>query len=448
MLFEGIEGPFDATGASTSCGMSFGPSWEQLGQFDPGMAPVDVALARIRQLSAHEVGHTLGFSHNFAASANDRASVMDYPAPLAKLNEVGEFDLSDAYAVGIGEWDKVAVRFAYSDFSESVKEEEALDSILSESIRRGLLYVTDSDARPPGAAHPLASLWDNGADPVSALEHTMRVRRAALERFGEGNIAVGQPLSELTRVLVPLYLHHRYQVEATAKLMGGVFYGYKVRGDDMPLQEIASPSQQREALRAVLSTVSPTELTLEPELLRLLQPVAFGYSDRRERFSGRTDPAFDPLSAAETAAGISLAAVLQSERSGRLVLFHSENPDNPGLEEVIDAVLAVTWKRDPETDALGQTVARVVQDVALTLLLGLASDPDALADVRAVAVSKLVSLKDYLKARSPANELEEAHGTQAIARIERFLDRPHAVDGPLKSLRVPPGSPIGNPGIN
>ena len=46
---------------------------------------MELDIARIRQLSAHEIGHTIGFAHNFAASTNNRASVMDYPHPLVNL---------------------------------------------------------------------------------------------------------------------------------------------------------------------------------------------------------------------------------------------------------------------------------------------------------------------------------------------------------------------------
>src|SRR3954465_11906182 len=83
---------------------------------------LEMVLARLRQLAAHEVGHTLGLQHNYAASPVNRASVMDYPAPREQLGADGVPDLSDAYAKGIGEWDKVAIAYGYQDFAPETNE--------------------------------------------------------------------------------------------------------------------------------------------------------------------------------------------------------------------------------------------------------------------------------------------------------------------------------------
>ncbi|MEP7270106.1 MAG: DUF5117 domain-containing protein [Acidobacteriota bacterium] len=196
------------------------PDLEYLAQMDPSTDSGAMSLARLRQLSAHEVGHTLGLTHNFAASAYGRASVMDYPAPLVEIKN-GKLDLSNAYGVGIGTYDKFAVTFAYSEFNTASEERTALEQIIQRGVDAGMLFISDSDARPAGAAHPLASLWDNGSDPVAMLRHEMDVRRLGIEQFGLGNIEIGTPLSLLEAKFLPLYLHHRYQLQAAVKSVGG-----------------------------------------------------------------------------------------------------------------------------------------------------------------------------------------------------------------------------------
>ncbi len=426
-----------------SCGMGGGLEASYLAQFDPNRSPVEVSLARIRQLAAHEVGHTLGFAHNFAASVNDRASVMDYPAPLVKLGSDGSLDLSEAYAVGIGEWDKIAVRYAYSDFAPGTDEKPALEAILSEAASKGLLFLTDEDARPLGAAQPLASLWDNGADPIQALRDLMRVRRAALARFSEANIPVGAPMSELENTLVPLYLYHRHQTEATVKMLGGVFYQYKLRGDSLPNQSVAPPERQREALKAVLETLAPSELALSESTIALLHPLAFGYDDTRERFPSHTGQVFDPLAAANTAADITLAALLDPERAARLEVFHARNPENPGLGEVIDALIAATWRAPRPGSEWEATVGRVIQDVTVARLMGLAGNERAASGVRSTVSAKLGELARFLEGRENRGAPDGPHAAETRRRVESFLNRPYPPDKSTDQLEPPPGSPIG-----
>src|SRR5262249_10691095 len=268
-----------------------------------------MALARIRQLAAHEVGHTLGLAHNFAASTYGRASVMDYPAPVVEINE-GRLDLSHAYAAGIGEYDKFAIQYAYSELPPG-DERAQLEKLVEDGIAHGMLFISDEDARPAGAAHPLASLWDNGANPVAMLQHEMAGRRIGLSQFGIGSIAPGTAMGMLVAKLLPLYLYHRYQLAAAVKSVGGIYYTYSVKAAGRPspsqVQEIVPGARQREALDAVLDTIKSDELRIPKGALDLIPPMAFGHGrGHTELFDKRMDPAFDPIAAASVAADLAV----------------------------------------------------------------------------------------------------------------------------------------------
>ncbi len=305
-----------------ACLADMSPEPDYLLALDDSTDILAMSLARIRQLAAHETGHTLGFAHNFAASTYGRGSVMDYPAPWVDIKD-GKLDLSHAYATGIGEFDKFAVRYAYSQFPEDANETQALEQILEDGVAHGMLYITDSDARPANAAHPLASLWDNGADPIATLGHEMEVRRIGLSQFGLTSIPVGMPLSELELKLLPLYLHHRYQLLAAVKSLGGVNFTYAVRtpgGPNPPVvAEIVPPAKQKAALAAVLDTLSVDALRFPDRVLSLIPPTAFGYGDgTAEPFDRRTNPTFDPIGAATIAADVAVSALLQPQRAARV----------------------------------------------------------------------------------------------------------------------------------
>src|SRR6266478_4668578 len=239
----------------------------------PGAAKAqEMALARLRQLAAHEVGHTLGLMHNYSASTVNRSSVMDYPPPYVKVGADGVPDLSEAYAKGIGEWDKVSIAFGYQDFAPGTNEAAALNKILLDAYGRGLRYLTDQDARPAGSSSSVAHLWDSGANAVDELNRLMQVRATALKNFGEKNIREGAPLATIEDVLVPVYLLHRYQVEAASKLVGGLDYTFALRGDGQTPTQIVAPAEQRRALVAVLATLKPEALALPESLLKMSPP--------------------------------------------------------------------------------------------------------------------------------------------------------------------------------
>jgi hypothetical protein len=404
---------------------------------------LEMVLARLRQLSAHEVGHTLGLQHNYAASPVSRASVMDYPAPRAKLGADGVPDLSDAYAKGIGEWDKVSVAYGYQDFPAGTNEQQALDRTLSEAFARGLMYLTDQDARPPSSASSVAHLWDNGTNVIDELGNVMKVRAAALRRFGENNIREGAPMATIEEVLVPIYMYHRYQVEAAAKVVGGQDYVFSVKGKGDRNPQIVSPEEQRRALAAVLETIKPDALAVPESLLRLIPPRPSGYPRTREDFRIRTQPVFDSLAPAEAAADHVSGFLFNQERAARLVQFHARDARNPGLGEVIDKILASTWKAPAATGYAGE-IQHTVNMIILNDLMSLASGERALNQVRAIASWKLDQLKTWAtqQTRLTADENRRAFLYYAIEQIKRFQDDPKKIN--LTRPQAPPdGQPIG-----
>ncbi|MGI4831669.1 MAG: zinc-dependent metalloprotease [Janthinobacterium lividum] len=405
-----------------------------------------MVLARIRQLSAHETGHTLGLAHNYIASSISQSdSVMDYPHPYISLDKAGQIDLSHAYAVNIGDWDKVAINYGYRQFAPgttSTAEHAALSKILSDADKRGQIFITDEDARPFGSAHPHAHLWDNGADPAAELNRVLAVRAVALNQFGENAIRNGTPLSELEKTLVPLYLYHRYQAEATIKEIGGLEYRYNLRGDGQPLPEIVAAADQRKALTAVLTTLSPTTLTLPENLLRLLPPVAFGYPRTQESLPAQTGLTFDPIASAEAAADLTLRVLFNKERAARLVQYHARDPQVPALDDVIDATLKFVAAR-PTGEGLAAAVSRVVEARTIEALLVLAADPSAAYEARAIARARLAAWSAATPAGS--GEAETAHHAALVARIAE-LQNTEMKFVPAPAITAPPGMPIGDDG--
>jgi len=404
---------------------------------------LEMALARLRQLAAHEVGHTLGLEHNYSSSTVNRSSVMDYPPPYVKLSADGVPDLSDAYATGIGEWDKVAIAFGYQDFAPGTDEAASLNKILGDAFARGLRFLTDQDARPAGSSSSVAHLWDSGANPVDELNRLMTVRAAALKRFGENNIREGDPLATIEDALVPIYMLHRYQVEAASKLVGGMDYVFALRGDGQTPTNVVSPAEQRRALAAVLATLKPQTLALPEPLLKMIPPRPPDYERGREHFKIRTSPAFDALAPAEAAAQHTLQFLFNPSRAARLVEFHARSAANLSLEEVLDAVIAATWKA-PRGANYDGAIARVVDDVALYDLLALATNDSAAPEVKAIAAFKAHQLKAWLGGAAPgAGDDEQAHRAQAVREIEQFEREPKKLE--LAAPSEPPdGPPIGS----
>ena len=400
-----------------------------------------MALARLRQLSAHEVGHTIGLSHNFAASTNGRSSVMDYPHPYITLNSNGSLNFADAYDDKIGAWDKRTVLYGYQDYPKGTDEEKALLDILKENQKLGLRYISDADARPQGGAHPYAHLWDNGKNPVDELNRMMQVRATALKAFGENNIPMNAPMSTLEEVLVPLYLAHRYQVEGTIKMIGGVEYSYSARGDANAGVAPLDFAQQNNAINAVLKTLDSEQLAIPEHILKLIPPKAFGYYRGRESFNTRTGLTLDPMAAAESAANHVISMYLHPQRAARLIEQNAINSRQPGFHDAVNKLLQKTWYADDKNE-YHAAVGRVVEKLVLQHLMKTAMNEDANEQVRAIAFLKINELKEQLSRKKSGKDVEQAHVMHAIFLINQFTQNPNEWKRALPK-DMPDGSPIG-----
>jgi Met-zincin/Domain of unknown function (DUF5117) len=414
-----------------------------LAPFENGEKPKDdkmmrMALQRLKQLSAHEVGHTLGLMHNYAASTNNRASVMDYPHPTVKIDVQGRINLDDAYATGIGVWDKVSIAFGYQDFPKNISESKALDQLLLDADRQGLRYLSDRDARAVGGMHPEAHLWDNGSDVLTELAQVNQIRAKALEQFSEKNIRNRVPMAMLEEVLVPIYNYHRYQTEAVVKWVGGVQYRYALRGDGQAQTEPLPRDKQVSALQGVLQTIDPTFLTLPERVLRLLPPRPAGYDYHRELFKRRTGLGFDPLAAAEAAADFTVGLLCHHERASRLVELGSRG-QNLSLEETLQTLVNQTFKASRQS-GLAKQVQQQTEQIVLTHLMALGQHEAASYQARAVAQQACRQLKTFLEEQKKNNT-----DTDYLAHVELLLERLKAPDKvkPRPHKEMPPGAPIG-----
>ena len=396
---------------------------------------LEMALARIRQLSAHEVGHTLGFAHNFSASTNNRSSVMDYPHPKLKIKD-NQIDFSEAYDTNIGEWDKVTVAYAYGENDKNQTEKQYLNKVLKQANDQGLQFISDSDARPKGGAHAYAHLWDNGKDAAEELNHVLELRKIAISNFSLDNIKEGEPYSVLEDIFVPLYFFHRYQTEATVKLIGGLDYNYALKGSSLTSLEVVSKSNQKKALKNIFKTIDAENLAIPEHILKLFPPRAFNYSRGRESFKSNTGVSFDALGAAATASDMSLGLLLHPERANRLIQQKATDPGNIGLEEVLEELQKNTFAKKHNSDYLTE-VQNTINFNVLKHLMNLYASDNSISQVKAITYNFLLKLKDTFK-----ND-ESVVANEMLYRIDNFLDEPQKFNV-IPSPKIPDGSPIGS----
>lgn len=399
---------------------------------------LEMALARIRQLSAHEVGHTLGFAHNFAASVSDRASVMDYPHPFITIKD-GAIDFSQAYATGIAPWDKVTVAYSYTQFNENENEKEALNTMLENAYNKGMRFISDSDARATGGAHPSAHLWDNGEDASKELERVLEVRQKAISNFSKDNIRDKEPYSVLEDVFVPLYFFHRYQTEATAKIIGGLDYNYAVKGDNQFTVKPVEVENQNMALNALLKTINAETLAIPKEKLILFPPRSYSYSRDRESFKGKTGVGFDPMSAAVTAADMSLSLLLHPQRANRVFQQHSLDDNQLSLKVVLNQLIESSFGADFDSSYHNE-IQQLINERVLLQLINLAINDDAFFQVKYYAnnaINKISSDYIYDKKRG------SAYASQFTRIIRDYNNEPEKFK--LKKVdQIPDGAPIGS----
>ena len=406
----------------------------------------EMAIKRLRQLSAHEVGHTIGLSHNFISSARNRKSVMDYPHPLIEFTN-NKVDLSNAYDHGIGDWDKLAINWGYRQFDSN--EEDQLNKILQDGYKEDIYFISDQDSRPSSSAHPRSHLWDNGFDAADELNRMLSIRRHILDNFLDNAIKLGEPMSSIEEVLVPMYLLHRYQIEAAAKVLGGLEYNYALKGDNQVITKMLTRNQQVKALKSLLNSIHPKNLSLPEKLIKLIPPRAFGYPRTRETFKSRTGLTFDYLAAAETATNLTLKMLFNPERASRLITLKARDKSNqPGLTYVMNEIINKTILKEmtDNNDYLNLSnveneISKMVNHSVLNHLFMLANSKITHQEVNARTFSAIKNLKKTLETK----DSEEHHYHYLLDKIEKFLSGEINVQYP-NELKPPDGSPIGSYG--
>ena len=404
---------------------------EQTGQNPDISQELQMALNRIKQLSAHEVGHTLGIAHNFAASENNRASVMDYPHPLIELNN-GKIDISKAYTLGIGEWDKYTIAYGYQDFASTDNEVNELDKLVSQTIAKGLLYKSDPDARIPKRASASGHLWDNGANPIDEFERVSALRAFALGRFGSANLPPNENYSDLERRLVPVYYAHRYQLDALVKQISGLDYRYSVKQDSSSADvRFVDGKQQHEALALMVKSASAEYLRLPQPLIALIPPKAYGSQRTRESMPTRMGIAFDPITAAESVAAYSITILLQAERLNRLAFQNSMRNDVPSVAQVAELLFQQLILNN-DNDRLSQRLKLV----ALSVFFDTLADSELSSDVKLDLQKVLLDYQAWLKKHE--NKLANKVLLTHLAHYWQHSNWPLSV----RIKPMPPGSPI------
>ena len=409
---------------------------------DAAAADTAFVLARVRQVSAHEVGHTLGLAHNYIASSYERASVMDYPPPRVSLRPDGQIDISQAYGVGPGPYDVWAIHWGYGIFPAST-EADSLRTIVDDGLKRGYLFLSDADARPEFGSDPRVNLWDDRETATTFLESQMAVRRVAISRFGERNIRVGDPITLLQERFVPVYFMHRFALNGLTKTIGGMEYANAVRGDKQQATRPINAAQQRAALSLLLEALKPSELAIPDTAITLLAPGASNVTPPVELFGSRTRPAFDELGAARTLAQMIVDGILQRDRAARLSQFAAHGSALT-LGGVIDAMVGATWRAPTPATAKLAALGRVAQRALADRLLLLAADSEAAPEARSMADLKIVELRPSAalwSKQATRTEEDRAHWLAIANDFGEWIDKRH-LPSLTRALVAPPGDPF------
>ena len=412
---------------------------------------LDLALSRIRQLSAHEIGHTLGFAHNFAASTNNRSSVMDYPHPLIEIKD-NEIYFNNAYDSGIGEWDKITVAYSYSELKGNQNEQKELNNILNNATAKGYRFISDYDARSLDGSHAFAHLWDNGDVAYDGLDDVINIRRKAIQNFSEFNVPKGSPNSLLEDVFVPLYFFHRYQTEAAAKIIAGMDYNYSLTGSNQSQFSYLDKSTQLDALSSLMKTLEADFLAIPKDKLELFPPRAFGYPRTRESFKSNLGPAFDPFSACETSADMTLSLILRPKRLNRLIYQHALDNSNLSLNELYDYISEKTiflnnssnLSRD---DAYLNEIQHIVNLTLLKRIFSVINDESSLFQVKSISNDFLNKLSSEFSSKKNSNLKLSKYSDYYLKMIRDFERNPKAYKSNIP-LKIPDGSPIGMDNCN
>lgn len=412
---------------------------------------LDLALSRIRQLSAHEIGHTLGFAHNFAASTNNRSSVMDYPHPLIEIKD-NEIYFNNAYDSGIGEWDKITVAYSYSELKGNQNEQKELNNILNNATAKGYRFISDYDARSLDGSHAFAHLWDNGDVAYDGLDDVINIRRKAIQNFSEFNVPKGSPNSLLEDVFVPLYFFHRYQTEAAAKIIAGMDYNYSLTGSNQSQFSYLDKSTQLDALSSLMKTLEADFLAIPKDKLELFPPRAFGYPRTRESFKSNLGPAFDPFSACETSADMTLSLILRPKRLNRLIYQHALDNSNLSLNELYDYISEKTiflnnssnLSRD---DAYLNEIQHIVNLTLLKRIFSVINDESSSFQVKSISNDFLNKLSREFSSKKNSNLKLSKYSDYYLKMIRDFERNPKAYKSNIP-LKIPDGSPIGMDNCN
>ena len=395
----------------------------------------ETSLDRIRQLSAHEIGHTLGFAHNYISSANNRSSVMDYPHPKIDIID-GDINIDNAYSKNIGDWDKVTVRYAYTDFQENENEDIKLNQIIEEAVNKGLYFLSDSDSRPVGSANPFSHLWDNGEFPYKELNKLLEVRDLALKNIDLENLIDGEPYDRIEDILVPIYMLHRYQIESTAKAIGGVDYLYFVKNLNNDKVKFVNSKLQKESLESLLNVLNPKNLVLPNNLIDILSPRSFRNPRTRENFESNTGVTFDYINASSSVINHTLTFLINPERINRIYQQNMFGENILKLEDYL-SIISNSIFSNKKMSLYESSINNNTSSLFLDHLF-LAFNNSKTNDLsKSLILSSIVNTKEKLS--SDLNNYKAF----LVNKINGFLDNPDKYK-PIEKTKIPDGSPIGN----